>query len=569
MVLQLHFLLTMVLAMIGLSSLTAATLGQPVESRAFFITLTSGAIVISLLIHKSLFDVSKGDAGHNVLKRDAGIYIGCAAIAIILGLTFFTSDLVPSGMTGDPYRHIIRTEEIFSAPAAPHRKPIYYLVLGAFGIHLPSSFRDKLFLIGNIAFLWYCTASATLLFSRAFPSANPIMLMLTGTLIGASYPFFSLQYGYYPLILAAGIYFSAILLYSESTETTPDNHRFLVSAFLMTGVTLTHPFLSPAALLTLLAFHASIAIRTRTWIGSKHWPIYVGWTIMLAVFILSLNLDKNTEIEGHVRTLQLRGLVNESPLLNLEPFLPAVTTAYFVQADRQRAKVIWLALAATAAYSMLMWCLMLMGKVAPYYVNRNQILLLPLSIILACGLLTRFWGKFKKSCLFASIMVFAYMAYIAGKTPKIPLSRSDSSFVHLLRSDSFVFEENFRNAAHAPLQFTENDRSFLRSLKQAPGKCFGDQIPDRMAVLGTDHAVMWFHEYTGIYPSLFDRNDQFIHLNGYLQNFQLWKSDKSQIFIAVTSHFDFWNQRKIINEIDNMATTVCRGDSFMIYRKSQ
>lgn len=484
-------------------------------------------------------------------------------LALVAGLLFFTADLIPSSMTGDPARHFMLIFDPTEVNQAMIYKPIYYLWTGIFIHSFPFLQKDQLFILFNIFALGLSTSSCLLLFTNLFPAARILPIFTATLLVCFGYSLFAVHYGYYTLLLSSAFLFSTMALLLEYKD-VKDRKLYVVVTLLVIGVVLTHSFLAPDAMLILVGFAYWNARRQGKKLLSEFAQHMPFWLLIVLVAIVS-NQGVITGVDSFAQIIIARGFVNDSVFLNLLPFLPFAGIYFFLHRKSEPAQALLVFIVATATFSLGMGALYWIGA-APYYLNRNQIILLPLLVLATVALIQTLEQRHA---------AFSRMLYIAAALAVIapyllirnsPLSISHTSFRELLDDEQLVYLENTINTSFAPMQMTDRDRTLMRKIGMRKSNCLA-AIPDKVAVLGTDHEVIWFNIYTGIYPSLFQRNDGFIGFDDYLRNYEEWKSNPSHSNIVVLSHFDFWHQDMILNDIRSRASLVCKGDSIEIYRK--
>lgn len=484
--------------------------------------------------------------------------------ALVAGLLFFTADLIPSSMSGDPARHFMAIFDPSELRPAMTHKPIYYQWASIFIHSFPVAQKDQLFVLFNIFALGLSTSSCLLLFTNLFPAARFWPVFTAALLVCFGYPLFALHYGYYTLLLSSAFLFSALALLLEYKD-AKDRKPYAVVTLLVIGVVLTHSYLAPDAMLALVGFACWNARRQ----GKKllfelmwHMPF---WLLIVLVAIAS-NQGVVDGIDSFARIIIARGFVNDSAFLNLLPFLPFAGIYFVIRRKDESAQAILLFTLAAAIFSLAMGALCWMGA-APYYLNRNQIVLLPLLTLATVALmqiLEQRHAAFSRLLHLAAALAVS-APYLFIRNP--PLSNSHTGFRELLFDEQLVYLENAINTSFSPLQMTNRDRTLMRQIGTGESRCL-EGIKDKVAVLGTDHETIWFDVYTHIYPSLFQRNDGFIEFENYQRNYEAWKSNPAQSTIVVFHNFDFWRQDMILSGIRSRASLVCKGDSIAIYRKS-
>lgn len=484
-------------------------------------------------------------------------------LALAAGLLFFTADLIPSSMTGDPARHFMALFDPTETNQVITLKPIYYLWAGIFVHSFPLLQKDQLFVLFNIFALGLSTSSCLLIFTNLFPSARILPVFTAALLVCFGYPLFALHYGYNTLLLSSAFLFSAMALLLEYKDAKDMKLYFLVTLMVI-GVVLTHSYLAPDAMFVLIGFAYWNAHRQGKNVlteFAQHMPF---WLVIVLIAIVS-NQGIISSVDTFVQVIIGQGFVNNSIFLNLLPFLPFAGSYFFLRRKDESAQALLVFVVAAVTFSLVMGYFYSKGA-APYYLNRNQIILLPLLALATVALIQTLE---QRHAAFARLLYIA--AAIAVIAPYIfihnsPLSISHTSFRERLLDEQLVYLENATNTSFSPLQMTERDRTLMREIRIRKNNCIAG-MPDKVAVLGTDHEVMWFYTYTHIYPSLFQRNDGFIQFENYLRNYEEWKSNPAHSNIVVFRNFDFWRQDKILSDIRSRASLVCKGDSIEIYRK--
>lgn len=485
--------------------------------------------------------------------------------ALAAGLLFFTVDLIPSSMSGDPARHFMAIFDPTELRQAMIYKPIYYQWAGVFIHSFPFFQKDQLFILFNIFALGLSTSSCLLLFTNLFPAARILPIFTAALLVCFGYPLFILHYGGYTLLLSSAFLFSAMALLLEYKD-VKNRKLYVVVTLLVIGVVLTHSYLALDALLALVGFAYWNARRQDKDVASEitqHMPF---WLLIVLVAIASnQGLITGSPIDSFANIIVTRGFVNGSVFLNLLPFLPFAGIYFFLHRESEQAQALLVFIVATTTFSLGMGALYWMGA-APYYLNRNQIILLPLLILATVALiqtLEQRHAEFSKLLYIATALaVIAPYIFIQNS----PLSISHTKFRELLVDEQLVYLENAINTSFSPLQMTDRDRALMREIGMKKSNCL-DGIPDKVAALDVDQEVMWFYFYTNIYPSLLQKSDGFMDFKNHLRNYEEWKSNPSHSNIVVFRNFDFWQQGYILNDIRSRASLICKGDSIEIYRK--
>lgn len=506
-----------------------------------------------------------------VLANNGMYFVLISGVCLCLGTLSYGLELTPSSMTGDPPRHFARALVFINEDAAAMWKPIYPLTVAGW-LLLTTQFDPvscftlfNVLVLGGIAVLMYwmlCQICPAIQGYRAFCAAS---------LAVAGYPYFALQYGYFALNLAAMFFFATMLVLFQWIRSR-DLQTYMLSIILGTGLVLTHGYLLPP----LLIMQSAIFIHTRIFENQKsviaHSPLKLSWLIYALSWYLALSMLSNSWISidglgGQLDTLKMRGFVNESFFPNVAPFLPlAALNLFFYKQSRQAGLLTCVALL-VLLYATLLLILGFFGLMAPYYVNRVQVILLPLLVVLNAIVIYDCSRVFRvNSTIFFTIALMGVIG-LYWSYHRVPLQFAKENFLSLLRKDEFVYLENAQNAGFSPLQLTPLDIRLLKAIRQDHRICF-DQPLSSVAVLGTDHSTQWFEHLTGIRPSLFDRADGYIAFSGYFQNYRLWLESPHQKYIVVTSHFDFWSRSDILAKISSAASPVCAGDAIKIYRKN-
>ena len=563
----LHFALLSTMAYQGLSSLFFAYTDVPLSFSSMDWALLVGIAVTVVVAMRT--NVFSGADGHSIFQPSIDVPVIVAIttsylVATIAGVLFFSMDLIPSSMTGDPARHFQLLINLISSGPAYAMKPVYYLWAGIFS-HLPLPLaQDQLFVAFNIFSLGLVTSSVSLLMIRVLGPSKWGSILLITLLTAFGYPFFALQYGYYTLLLSAAFLFSAFALLLDYLKTESTTVYFLVTLLACGGI-LTHSYFAPE--LFLIAFAVTLwrshQMQRSYWRQTvKHVPY---WMFAGCVVILSnsfFHTGDSMQSLGHI--IQARGFGTNDFSDNILPFA-ALSVPYLVANDKARHnQILLLFVACTAGFSYVMYELYAAGLAAPYYVNRNQLVLIPLLAIGTMGTLQRVEIKFARvaDLVRFALLLLVLLPYFFYRNP--PLAMTNVRLLDLLpESSGFLYFVNAKTASYSPLQFTARDRLLLESAEHT---CF-DKTPEKMAVLGTDHQVIWFGIYANVYPSLLIRQDGFIQQPGYLANYEMWKKNTEGQYLAVIKHINYFIPRNILSEIRSSAELVCEGDSFVIYRK--
>lgn len=559
-----HFALLSLFALQGLACLTFGLMGIDLTLEAINLALLIPILFMAFWCYQDRHGIKTAVNGIHADRRIFFIYLMSVLLAMAAGLLFFTTDLVPSSMTGDPARHFMHIINLVEINPAQTHKPIYYLWAGIFIHALPALHDDQLFVLFNIFVLGLSTSSCLLVFSKLFPTARWLAIFAVVMLVNFGYSLFALHFGYYTLLLSSVYLFSTMALLLEYKDAR-DERIYLAITLLVIGVVLTHSYLAPDALFILFGFDIWNTRRQRKKTlpeMAKHLPFWI--LIILVTYASNLGLADGESIE---RTIAARGFVNNDIWLNLLPFLPFAAW-YFVRHWRtESAQLILLFTLTTALFSLIMGALLWTGHAAPYYLNRNQIILLPLLVFAVIALIHKMEAHRAtlSRWLYIAIAISVATPYLLLRNP--PLATANISLRDLLDDEHWVYLQNAITTSFSPLQMSNRDRMLMRQIGTGKSQCLAG-IKDKIAVLGTDHETIWFYIYTHIYPSLFPRNDGFIGFNNYLLNYREWQSSPPDSHIVVVSHFGFWNRKRMLADIRSHATLVCKGDSIEIYRKS-
>ncbi len=563
-----HYFILALAVLLGICSFTFALAG-------FKLTLRNINVFLYCLIWITLIAAFRlcGKAGLALFtkptfsKKTAFVLLTSHLAAIAAGLMVFSPDLLPSSMTGDPARHFLGVVELADTNNAQAFKPIYTVSALLFIKTFSGIAQDEAFVIFNILILGLCTSSCMLFFLRLFPTVGFWQILLLAPLICFSYPVFSLLFGYYTLLLSAAFLFAAMTLAIECKDMNGRN-KYFAPAFATLGVALTHSYLLPDALISIIFFGVWISKKQGRTISSELWklaPIFLGVVI---ISMLSNALAGYNSPQVYKSHIALQGYVNESFLLNIVPLVPLALVFFLKESDKAPVQILAIYVCSTLIFTLLMGALNKIDIAAPYYINRNQLALIPLLIIANFGFLTLIESKRPRLALTAlsGILLLAFLPY---SFPNWNQSLAVAgSFRRLLENDHFVYLENASIIKSSPLQMSAIDREMMRRIGEGKSECISERLSS-LPVLGTDHEVNWFYVYTKIYPSLFFRNDGFIEFSNYENNYKLWKHDDQLKYIVVLRHFDYWRKNRISDEIKATASLVCKGDSIYIYRKNE
>lgn len=560
---SIHFGLLSLFALQGLASLTFGMTGIALSQKNINLALLIPILLMATWCYQYRQKIQSSISQAYIDQRIFFVYLACALLAITAGLLFFTTDLIPSSMTGDPARHFMHIINPAETGEAPTHKPIYYLWAGLFIHALPALQNDQLFVLFNIFVLGLSTSSCLLILLKIFPLIGRLPIFTAAMLVNFGYALFALHFGYYTLLLSSAYLFSMLAALVEYKNSQDEKIYWLIT-LLAIGIVLTHTYLAPDALFCLFMFDIWNARRKSKKILSaiaRHLPFWV--LIVLVAYASNLGIATGDAIE---RVIGVHGFVNNAIFLNFLPFLPFAAWYFAHHWRKDSAQLILLFTLATALFSLIMGMLFWTGHAAPYYLNRNQIILLPLLLFAIIALLHETEGHraaFIRG-LYIFLAVLVITPYLLVKNQ--PLSQSHKIFRDLLDDEAWVYLENPINTSYAPLQMTARDRTLMRQIGSGESNCLAG-VRDKVAVLGTDHQTIWFYLYTHIYPSLFQRDDGCIGFDNYVRNYKEWKAGPANQYIVIVSHFDTLYASYLAEKIRTSTQLVCKGDSIAIYRK--
>jgi hypothetical protein len=503
---------------------------------------------------------------------DSSPYWTAWITSVCIGVMFFTPELVPSSMTGDPPRHFLGALEFASLDvpmAAVANKPIYHLMAGLFlGIGLPLE-ADQAFVLFNIGIFGLSVSSCIVFVDTVFADLRLPERFLTILLVSLGYHFFALQYGYYVLLLSSAFLFSSVAVLAEYDR---QGRVFLLglACTLAAGTTLTHSFLLPELFTSLVGI-----LVLRCGVGSAGWTAELKRFAPYLLTLIAVALASNVvllERSNLAKFASTSGFVDPDQMINLVPFIPA-SILYFLLFRRERKiGVLAAVVLAAAAFTYAMSVLQDNGLASPYYVNRNQIVLLPLLSFLAIGLVSHLRSGMPATGLVLTsvLAVLLVLPYLTSTRLPFPMAagRHDRVFLgSLLKGDDIVFHKNALTVSYSPLQMTGRDRAALIRIGKGESGCL---IPGtrRMLVLGTDHQVIWFGIYLGIQPSLARQDEMYVDPAGYVKDFGRWKMDQSILQVAVIKHLNYVIPKAGLNYVRASTKLICEGDSFAIYEKT-
>ena len=568
---SIHYAFLAVVAGHGLLSLLFAYAGIYLS-----LELLDAAMLIMLAVGLwAMADVKAGAPAEplapHLFCRDSIPYWAAWIASVGIGVMFFTPELTPSSMTGDPPRHFLGALEYASLEvpaAAVVNKPIYYLMAGLFlqaGLPLES---DQVFVLFNIGIFGLSVSSCIVFAEAVFTGWRVPERLVTILLVSLGYHFFALQYGYYVLLLSAAFFFSSVAVLSEYDR---QGHVFLLglACSLTAGTTLTHSFLLPELFASLVG-----VLVLRCGEGSVGWKAelkrFAPYLLALIVVALASNvalLDRSTL----AKFASTSGFVDPDQMINLVPFIPASILFFLLFRKERKLGVLAVVVLATVAFTYAMSVLQDNGLASPYYVNRNQIVLLPLLSLLAIGLVSRLRAGMPAAGLALTSVLAVLLALPYLTDSRLPLSmatgRHDRVFLDtLLKGDDIVFHKNALTTGHSPLQMTGRDREALIRIGKGESGCL---IPGtrKMLVLGTDHQVIWLGIYLGIQPSLARYDEMYVDPGDYAKDFAKWKSDPGLTQVSVIKHLNYVIPGSDLKYVRSNTRQVCEGDSYVIYRK--
>lgn len=488
-------------------------------------------------------------------------YLATIAISFVIALRFFTLDLVPSSMTGDPPRHLLNMVHLWDSTDTVS-KPTYRLLLGylmpIFGVA-----NDRSFVAVNIALFALLNGSTSLLLRVVAGNASTMISIALAVLVATGYSLFSLIYGYYTLILSASLAisgFAVLMRYGESHSSA----WYWIGVALLSGTALTHAFLTPAVTLAFLVLVIGANRLGRGGTLQKTLPglVTIGGIAIASLWRAFIPIDGQV---GIVQTISQRGFVDETLLENL--IVPGVAFMVSLAVFARRHEVRFLlTLGVTSLFALGAFVLLReAGIVAPYYANRMQIIVLPLLLVpVAQGLIVTNSLTATKKNLFAGALVMAGLSGYVTKT-QTPLFESKSeNYFSLRNSDESIYAQNAKLVANSPLQFTAGDRDRLTNLAMDGEPCVPASVT-RIPVMGTDHSAIWFQVYSRKLASFGDRKDGYILPGGYIDDARDWFEGRSSPYIAVIRHIRYTIPEDLIQRIRREGTLVCRGETYDIY----
>lgn len=562
-----HYALAVVFAAHGLISLVFSYTGIGLSLNILSILLGISIIALSISAYKIKKNTEFFGPKSAVIHSDSLSYIFAWIATLCVGLWFFSSDLLPSSMSGDPARHYlaalsqVKEDGVLLASAF---KPVYYLLCGIFvSVDLPLA-SDQLFVLFNIFVMGFSIASCLILVDVAFPKHRLIENVALICLIVFGYHLLLLQYGTFALIFSSAFFFSGLALFSEYDQDGLPLKLNVATLFAI-GVALTHAYLIPdilGAFLGLFVIRLSLVNLNK----SAEAKLFIrNILILLTIVFLSRGpmLDAREDGLFITRLIKVAGLIDDDPATNWGPFVLAALIYFSLFFREKRVQLFAFFIISAIGFSFVMS----LTPAASYFINRNQIVILPLLIMVAIDLLSRFGLKNRLATYFLSGGLIFSLIGNYSFVEKMPLSRVAENtriiFMNLHSSDLGVYLHNAIRAVYSPLQITSADRKALWAIRQGQSNCVTKDVRN-LLVLGTDDTVIWFGIYAGLLPSLSIRRDGYIDANNYLSEYEIWLDDPTLTQIVVIKHL---NHAAPVKEIASMADVACEGDSFVIYNK--
>jgi len=550
------------LSFIGINNLFLSFFKLNIDEKSLNLSLFVIIIFINILnikikdnsIH---YDFQKYQVEWNILFSQ----IISIVFSLTFGLYFFTLDLIPSSMTGDPARHFQFLFDFDKGLTATAYKTIYY-TFGSLFLYLfkGNFYFDKLFVLFNIVIFFMANNICSILFLKIVPNAKKHYIILCSILVCSGYSYFSLQYGYYTLLLSSVFLFSVVTLCLEYIDEKSTLKIYSIIALFVCAIALTHSYLLPEGFALLVFF----SFWRENRLGHKGFLILKRY-ILFWIFIVFVGYVANIKLRPITEVLPERGFVNDDMIASLLIF--AIFAAIYLVSTRREpvSEAVNIFLYCAFLFSLSMFFLMVKGISSPYYVNRNFIFLLPILTILAVAFIQKIENKF--NLLSKTIMLLYYLFIITLYTnfDNKELSKSIITYSELKNDNKVIHYENARNASKSPLQMTKNDRDDFLKIRENKTFYFGVDI-ESIPVLGTDHETIWFGLYTNIYPSIFERTDGFVTKKLYFENFRIWKNDPSKRFIVLIKHHNFIDE-KTVRYIESHSKVIIEGDSYRIMEK--
>lgn len=567
-----HYAVLVMISAYGLLSLLLAYAGIYISLEILNGTMLGMLVASIWMMRRTGGSVLAGPLENNFHWFDFFPYLTAWVLSVCVGVIFFTPELVPSSMTGDLARHFLLATE-FTSHELPSQawahKPTYYLMAGLFlSLGLPLD-ADQTFVLFGIGVFGLSVSSCVVVAESLFPNLRLPERFVAVLLVTFGYHFFVLQYGYLTLLLSSAFLFASIATLSIYSD---QGHDFLLGlAYVFAaGVALTHAFLLPDIVFSLggvLVLRCSLRDVDR----GREARRFIQYLLpLIGVAIASnANLLGSTAIANTVSTT---GFVDPDPMNNLIPFVPAAILYFLLFKGERKVQLQSVFLLAAVAFTFSMLALPKGANVSAYYVNRNQIVLLPLLSLVAVSLVTRLRDTLPGAGLLLTSMVGTLLLlpyWINSHTPlALVKGRHKQVFLDsLLDGDDMVFFKNSLTASYSPLQMTGRDRETLLKIGRGDSGCV-DPGTRRLLVLGTDHQVIWLGIYLRIQPSLARRDQMYVVPDEYSKDLNRWISDPAFTQIAVIKHLNYVIDAEDLKYVRANANLVCEGDSFAIYRKS-
>lgn len=559
-----HFGLVLAFSLLGVTSLLLSILFGGVTYLSLNIALLVESLALQYSLRRAQLFRELRDPRYisPEAEQSPTLYILTFVASIGIGLKFFTLDLVPSSMTGDPARHYLQALDLSSIHDATH-KPIYRLMLGQLFSTLETK-SDKAFVVLNIA-LFALLNCGTVLLYRAQPTIKSLLVGAAAlTYVVTGYSLFALIYGYYTIIPSALFVVSSIYLIRIYVE-APDRRLYWLTVLLLCGAALTHSFVLPAGV---LIFASALALSRPRRLRESIADIAPGALVVLAVALVSNwgLIDTSGGQPRIISKVHEQGFVDDTVFANLWPVFGLsmfFCTIYGRTSRFAFARAISIGAALTIVGAV---ALRDLNLVAPYYANRLQVLVMPiLTIACAEGLsIARIVPKWFIG--FTAILVFITHSYRYVSEVQAPLSLSDTDFSILRWTSEPIHTQNVELVLHSPLGLTAKDRQTLTDISEGETPCVPREIR-RVPVLGSDHTAIWFEIYSNKQASYRDRRDGYISPDIYIADAKDWLAGLGEPFIAIVTHLNYVIPPNLIAKVRRSGTLVCTGDSFEIFRR--
>ena len=562
-----HFGTLMALLLLGLNGIAITLIIGKVDYRSLNCALFCELVLLGAYCVLTTKDLAR-QPGEQVYAKPYGesiLYLASWLVSLVIAVRFFTPDLVPSSMTGDPARHLLSAVHLDQAGNAIH-KPIYRLLLGYLMPILGES-NDQGFLAINIALYCLLNGSAILLYRPRRGVASMVIGLAAVTLVVTGYSLFALIYGYFTLIPSAAFAVSGIASL-RSFEPATKRIAYWLPVATLTGTALTHALATPAAVLAFVVTCGELTrYRPFPWIRSA----LPGVTVILAPAIISNWLWLNP-IAGEpliVQTVLAAGFVDESVFANLWLLITMSLVLYPVaKADPDFRHLI----VSSTSLALCLGAFVILrdiGMVAPYYANRLQIVVLPLLTVTVAQGLNSVTGPAQSIITLVSFVAISFQAFRFFALPQTPLALStNEQFIFLRWSSDSIFERNWAMVANSPLQFTASDRALLKRIGRGESGCIPESAI-RLPLLGSDHSAIWFELYVRMPASNVNRSDGYIESQFYVRDAEQWLSGGGESHIAIIPHINYPVPYRLIRSIRNHGELVCAGDAIEIYRRPQ